>query len=71
MSELLQNVIVTIVATGAGAVVVRRLVGTFGSAKQAPHCDSCPSAKQQPPVTTPIPLSSLRTRKDTPLQRTS
>ena len=58
MNELLQHVIVTVVATGACAFVARRLVGVVGA--KGPRCDSCPSSKPAPAATTVIPLSALR-----------
>jgi hypothetical protein len=60
MPDLLQHVIVTLVAAGAGVVVGCRFIGAFGVGGKAPRCDSCPSAKKEPAATTVIPLSSLR-----------
>lgn len=47
MGEMLQHVIVTLVAAGAVAVIVRRVAGTFGPSQPgaSPQCAGCPSAK--------------------------
>lgn len=45
MGEMLQHVLVTIVAAGAVAVIVRRVAGTFGPSNTAPKCANCPSAE--------------------------
>jgi hypothetical protein len=59
MGELLQHALVTIVAFGAVAVIVRRVAGTFGSSRSAatPPCANCPSAKAHGNVSSPA-LSS-------------
>lgn len=45
MPELLQHVIVTIVALGAAGVIVRRVFGVVQPAGGNPQCASCPSAR--------------------------
>ena len=43
---MLQHVLVTLVAAGAVAVIVQRVVGTFAPSRRAvtPQCANCPSA---------------------------
>ena len=51
MGEMLQHVLVTMVAFGAVAVIVRRVAGTFGRPRgAAPTCANCPSAKAASPA---------------------
>jgi hypothetical protein len=47
MGEMLQHVLVTMVAAGAVAVIVRRVAGTFGPSNGVapPKCANCPSAE--------------------------
>ena len=47
MPELLQHIIVTIVAFGAAAVIVRRVAGVVRPTRRtATPCANCPSAEQ-------------------------
>jgi hypothetical protein len=47
MPELLQHIIVTVVAFGAAAVIVRRVTGIVRAPRrQATSCANCPSASQ-------------------------
>ena len=55
--ELLQHIVVTILALGATTVIVRRVAGVVRTSDAQPKCDSCPSAgahgqpQQQYPLT--------------------
>ena len=59
--ELLQDILVTIVAIGATTVIVRRVAGVVRTPGCAPKCSSCPSAARptpQPPQA--VPLTVIR-----------
>jgi len=49
--DLLQDIIVALVALGAAAVVVRRVVGEFRDEGAEPACDHC--GKNDSPTVTP------------------
>jgi hypothetical protein len=42
--ELIQHIVVTIVALGAATVIVRRVTGVVRTPAGQPKCSSCPSA---------------------------
>ena len=51
MGEMLQHALVTVVAFGAVAVIIRRVAGTFAPSRgAAPKCANCPSAKAGTPA---------------------
>jgi len=56
--ELLQHVVVTIVALAAAAVIVRRVTGLVRTPGGESKCSSCPSAGAHghPPQDTPLTL---------------
>ena len=63
MSLGMQDLIVTVMALAAAAIILRRMVGAFRPGKTNPACDSCASgaaacAKAAPeqPADKPIPL---------------
>jgi len=66
MPEFLQHVIVTMVAFGAAAVIIRRVTGVVRAPRgaNAPSCENCPSASQHhagpspaaPPTVKPLTL---------------
>ena len=68
MPEFLQHVIVTVVAFGAAAVIIRRVTGIVRPPRGAksPACENCPSASQhhadQSPAAAPTvkPLTLIR-----------
>jgi hypothetical protein len=59
MGEMLQHVLVTIVAAGAVAVIVRRVAGTFGPSTSSPKCANCPSAEAHGMTTAQAPASNV------------
>jgi hypothetical protein len=67
---MLQDVLVTLVAVGALAVVGRRVLGFVGSKKKGqPACAACPSnaaTKAAPRAATVVPLDSLRVSRQRP-----
>jgi hypothetical protein len=60
MPELLQHIVVTIVALGAVVVVCRRVFSVVQPLGSNPKCASCPSAQQPAPAVPaeakPLPL---------------
>lgn len=59
--DLLQHIVVTIVAIGAAAVIVRRVTGLVRK-DAPPKCDACPSAASHKPPATTAPLTLIRKR---------
>ena len=58
--ELLQHMLVTLVAFGAATVVVRRVFSTFAPAAERPRCGACgPSSPGGRPCAAPPPLIQL------------
>ena len=57
---LLQQIVVSLVALGAAAVIVRRVTGIVTASGPEAKCDACPSvgARRQP--TQHIPLTVVR-----------
>ncbi|MGH8639526.1 MAG: hypothetical protein ACREUZ_20515 [Burkholderiales bacterium] len=43
MTEIIQDAVVTVLALGAVAALVRRLAGMVGPSEKGPGCSSCPS----------------------------
>ena len=62
--EMLQHVVVTIVALGAAGVVIRRVTGVVRPPTGDSKCSSCPSAKEQPAAQREFPLSLVRAPRD-------
>jgi hypothetical protein len=66
MPEILEHVIVTMVAAGAAAVIVRRVAGIVRPRRGAgaTPCDNCPSASEHRPddaaAPTAKPLTLVR-----------
>lgn len=58
--ELLQHIVVTIVAIGAAAVIVRRVAGVVRAPGGQSKCSSCPSAGVQGPARQESPLKLIR-----------
>ena len=59
--ELLQHILVTIVAIGAVTVIVRRVAGVVRTPGCEPKCSSCPSAAQtKPQPSQAVPLTVIR-----------
>ena len=58
--ELLQDILVTIVAIGATTVIVRRVAGVVRTPGCAPKCSSCPSAARTPQPPQTVPLTVIR-----------
>ena len=58
--ELLQHIVVTIVALGAGAVIVRRVTGVVRTPAATPKCSSCPSARAHSQPRQESPLTLIR-----------
>ncbi len=66
---MLQHILVTLVAAGAVAVIVRRVAGTFAPSRRAvtPQCANCPSAAahgmQDAAATPVIRIDDILSRK--------
>ena len=58
--ELLQHIVVTIVAIGAAAVIVRRVAGVVRTPGGQSKCSSCPSAGAQGHPQQESPLTLVR-----------
>ena len=61
--ELIQHIVVTVVAIGAATVIVRRVAGVVRAPAGPSKCSSCPSAgAQQGPGQEVSPLTLVRRR---------
>ena len=57
--ELVQDIVVALVALGAAAVIVRRVAGEFRARPTEPACEHC-GMNQPDPVTPSTPQSARR-----------
>lgn len=58
--ELIQHIVVTLVAIGAATVIVRRVAGVVRTSGPQAKCSSCPSAAAHSRSQQESPLTLLR-----------
>jgi hypothetical protein len=57
---LLQHIVVSLVALGAAAVIVRRVSGIVTTSGPQPRCDACPSTASRRQPVQHVPLTVIR-----------